>query len=78
MLDVQRTVDGRNVLIKAKRAKKTNKTTIILLLTLLVDYRNIRKKSFRNYKIARRIISQYIISSYNIRNITQVYICRSL
>jgi hypothetical protein len=78
MLDVQRTVDGRNVLIKAKRAKKTNKTTIILLLTLLVDYRNIRKKSFRNYKIARRIISQYIISSYNIRNITQVYICRNL
>ena len=77
MLDVQRTVDGRNVLIKAKRAKE-KKTTIILLLTLLVDYRNIRKKSFRNYKIARRIISQYIISSYNNRNITQVYICRNL
>jgi hypothetical protein len=54
------------------------KKTIILLLALLVDYRNIRKKSFRNYKIARRIISQYIISSYNIRNITQVYICRNL
>ena len=77
MLDVQRTVDRRNVLINAKRAKK-KKTTIILLLTLLVDYRNIRKKSCRNYKIARRIISQYIISSYNIRNITQVYICRNL
>ena len=77
MLDVQRTVDGRNALIKAKGAKR-KKTTIILLLMLLVDYRNIRKKSLRNYKIARRIISQYIISSYNIRNITQVYICRSL